>query len=312
MTYDEIINWLLEGDVSVKYQTHRDLLGTKGKKIKELKSRIVKEGFGKHFMEKQNPSGHWGMRFYQPKWISTHYTLLDLRGVEIDPSDAISNTINIILAENKSADGGINPARTILQSDVCVNGMFLNYACYFGVEQEKLKSIIDFIILQHMPDGGFNCQYNMGGAVHSSLHSTISVLEGITEYINQGYVYKANELVAIKLKAIEFMLQHRLYKSDRTGKIIRKSFIMLSYPSRWYYDILRALDYLRYANIPYDPRMQDAIDIIIKKRSKDGTWKVQAKHAGEVHFDMEQTGAPSRWNTLRALRVLKYYGVEEI
>ncbi len=311
MNEKQIISWLLSGDVSIQYQTRRDLLKEDEKSLASLKSRIAKEGFGKRFMEKRSPNGHWGMRFYQPKWISTHYTLLDLRNIEIEPAESIKNIIAVILKENKSIDGGINLARTIMQSDVCVNGMFLNYASYFGAKEEKLKSIIDYIILQHMPDGGFNCQYNMNGAVHSSLHSTISVLEGITEYLNQGYDYRAEELCAIKPKAIEFIFQHRLYKSDKTGAIIRKSFTMLSYPPRWYYDILRALDYFRYENVPYDARMRDALDLLVKKRNKDGTWNVQAKHPGKVHFDMEQTGAPSRWNTLRALRVLNFYNEEK-
>jgi len=102
-------------------------------------------------------------------------------------------------------------------------------------------------------------------------------------------------------------LQHRLYRSHKTGAIFDKKMLMLSYPSRWKYDILRALDYLRNAGVKYDPRMQDALEILIKKRRSDGSWPVQAKHPGQTHFDMEETGASSRWNTLRALRVLKCF-----
>ena len=307
MTYGEIINWLLEGDISIEYQTRRDLLDEDEKKCVALRKRIAEEGFGKRFMEAQNPNGHWGMRFYQPKWISTHYTLLDLRLIEINTTLSITKIINVIINENKGTDGGINPGAALAQSDVCINGMFINYACFFGVDENALRPVVDCVISQQMPDGGFNCMSNRSGAVHSSLHSTLSVLEGITEYLKQGYTYRAEELAEIIPQAVEFMLAHRLYKSDKTGKIIKKSFTMLSYPARWYYDILRALDYLRYAQIPYDPRMRDALDLLTKKRNKDGTWNVQAKHPGQVHFDMEQTGAPSRWNTLRALRVLKYY-----
>lgn len=310
MNNHEIINWLLDGDVSVQYQVHRDLLHSDNNTLTNLKSRIDKECFGKRFLDAQNDNGHWGMRFYQPKWTSTHYTLLDLRHVEINTTPSITKIINIILEENKGTDGGINPAVEVVQSDVCINGMFLYYACYFGVDEKALYSIIDFIISQQMQDGGFNCMSNRSGAIHSSLHSTISLLEGIAEYCTQGYSYRAKELIHIEKQAIEFMLQHKLYKSDKTGNIIRKSFTMLSYPPRWYYDILRALDYLAKRKIPYNVRMQDALDILISKRNKDGIWKVQAKHPGQVHFDMEQTGKPSRWNTLRALRVLNYYSKE--
>ena len=106
-------------------------------------------------------------------------------------------------------------------------------------------------------------------------------------------------------------MQHRLYKSDRTGKIIHPRFLMLSYPTRWFYDILRSLDYFRDADVGYDPRMQDALDVLTTKRRKDGAWPLQAKHPGQTHFDMENPGQPSRWNTLRSLRVLKHFGVGE-
>jgi len=173
-----------------------------------------------------------------------------------------------------------------------------------------LKSVVDCLIEHQMTDGGFNCRINRSGAVHSSLHTTISVLEGFLEYKKNSYSYRIAELEKIAAEAREFILMHRLYKSDKTGEIIHKRFTMLSYPSRWYYDILRALVYFQDAGVDYDPRMQDAVDVLMKKRrKKDGTFPVQAKHTGKVHFDMEKTGGPSRWNTLRVLRVLKHFGI---
>ena len=170
-----------------------------------------------------------------------------------------------------------------------------------------LESIIDCLIDAHMHDGGFNCQFNRKGAVHSSLHSTISVLEGLLEYKRGGYTYRQAELERIVAEAEAFILLHHLFRSDHTGEVIDKRFLMLSYPSRWRYDILRALDYFRDARRPYDVRMQDAIDVLHKKRRKDGRWPVQARHPGQTHFEMEQTGQSSRWNTLRALRVLRHF-----
>ena len=186
--------------------------------------------------------------------------------------------------------------------------MFLNYACYFGAREDDLESVVDFLLAEHMPDGGFNCESNRGGAVHSSLHTTISVLEGILEYATNGYTYRLAELQEAAGQARSFLLQHRLYRSDRTGEIIDKRMLMLSYPSRYRYDILRALDYFHFAGVDYDPRMQDALDVLMKKRRQDGAWPVQARHAGQTHFDMEKTGGPSRWNTLRAMRVLRHFG----
>ena len=185
--------------------------------------------------------------------------------------------------------------------------MFLNYGCYFGTDEEKLRSVVDFIISQQLADGGFNCRLNRSGARHSSMHSTISVLEGIREYIVAGYAFRAEELKRIEGEAQEFLLRHRLFKSDHTGAVIHPSFLKLVYPPRWRYDILRALDYFQSVGYPYDERLQDALDILKEKRLSDGRWKTQAHHPGEVHFQMEQAGKPSRWNTLRCLRVLEYY-----
>ena len=220
----------------------------------------------------------------------------------------------ILLKYNmKTNDGGIMPNPKIwTYSDVCINGMDLFVMCYFKVNIDELKSIIDFIITQPLSDGGFNCLYNYPkyGAKHSSLHSTISLIEGLNEYINNGYKYRVKELIEIRSKAIEFVLVHRLYKSDKTGEVIKKSFTMLSYPPRWKYDILRAFEAIMNARIEYDERMNDALELIIQKKRKDGTWPVQNKHQGKVHFDMEPIGKSSRWNTLRILRVLKYYKPE--
>jgi hypothetical protein len=273
----------------------------------ELQQKISTEGWGKKFLEKQGENGHWGLSFYQPKWISTHYTLLDLRYLEISPSiSKITGIIESIIKKNINTDGGINAGKTVIHSDVCINGMFLNYASYFKIDEEKLHSIVDFLISQQMQDGGFNCRSNREGAKHSSLHTTLSVIEGINEYRRNGYKYRLQELNQAEAESIEFMLQHQLFMSDKTGKIIDPRFTRLSYPPRWRFDILKALDYFQLAKIKYDKRMQPAIDVLLKKQKKDEKWPLQGKHAGIVHFDMEKPGQPSRWNTLRALRVLNW------
>ena len=300
---NKVLRWLLEGDVSINYQVYRDLLDDERP---SLRKRIEEEGWGARFLSLRKKDGHWGQGFYRPKWTSTHYTLLDLKNLATPPDNIkVRETISIILSEDKGQDGGVNPSKTIKDSDVCINGMFLNYASYFGAPQEDIKSIIDFLIGVQMKDGGFNCESNRKGAVHSSLHSTISVLEGINEYKRNNYRYRINELTKIEPEAVEFILQHRLYRSDHTGKTIDKRMLLLSYPSRWRYDIIRALDYFQYADVDYDPRMRDALEVLVKKRRRSGRWPLQGRHAGKTHFEMEALGEDSRWNTLRALRVLK-------
>jgi hypothetical protein len=302
MVNQSIIEWLLEGDVSIQYQVYRDLLE---QQRPDLKVRISLEGWGARFLSLRKDNGHWGMKFYQPKWTSTHYTLLDLRNLCIDEYNPTTrDTVNKIIEERTFTPKKPTP----LASDICLNGMFLNYASYFKTNIDDLRPIVDYILSQHMADGGFNCAF-IHGATHASVHSTLSVMEGIQEYTQNGYTYRLDELKNAELRAREFLLEHRLYKSHRTGNIMDKKMLLLSYPSRWRYDILKALDYFRYAKAPYDPCMSDALEVLCHKRRSDEKWPLQAKHPGAVHFDMETAGEPSRWNTLRALRVLKHFNV---
>jgi hypothetical protein len=309
MSKEQIIHWLLEGDVSIQYQVYRDLLGVEKK---DLQERIAKEGWGQKFLSNRNSNGHWGDRFYQPKWISTHYTLLDLRNLYLSKNNkVVQETIELVLQDRKADDGGIPLGPSTLEhSDVCVNGMFLNYASYFNTHEKKLHSIVDSILNEIMPDGGFNCRTTRGGAKHSSLHSTLSVLEGFTEFQKAGYSYRKDKIQSAIESSIEFILLHQLFLSDRTGQIINKDFLKFTYPCRWKYDILRAMDYFQYAGIEWDNRMNAALKVLHQKRNKEGAWKVQAAYPGQVHFNMEKAGKPSRWNTLRALRVLNHFDRE--
>ncbi len=305
MNDGQIIDWLLSGDVSVQYQTYRDLLAVERP---DLQQRILAEGWGKQFLDRRNASGSWGDKFYFPKWTSTHYTLLDIRNLCPDPDAAgIRTTITTIGRSTKNDDGGIALSGETKYSDVCVNGIFLNYASYFSVEEATLTSLVDMLLRERMPDGGFNCRSNRSGAVHSSLHSTLSVLEGFVEYEKNGYQYRIDEIRQAITSSLEFMLLHQLFRSDHTGAVIDKRFLQLSYPARWRYDILRALDLMCYAAVNWNPNIKPAMDVILQKQNRDGTWNVQARHPGQIHFEMEKAGKPSRWNTLRALRVLRRY-----
>ena len=217
--------------------------------------RIAKEGWGARFIACRNADGSWGERFYQPKWISSHYTLLDLRTLELDPDNKLVRaSIKKILTEEKKPDGGLGPARSIPVSDVCVNGMFLNYACYFGAPEPDLTSVVDFILAQRMEDGGFNCLKNTSGARHSSLHPTLSVAEGIREYEANGYSYRLEELKQAAAASREFMLRHRLYRSQHSGETISPQFLRLAFPPRWKFNILRALDQAGTSAIHDQPR----------------------------------------------------------
>jgi hypothetical protein len=305
------IAWLLQGDVSIQYQVRRDLLGEDPAALETLQRRIAAEGWGARFLSLQRPDGHWGRGYYQPKWTSTHYTLLDIRNLE-PPSDlpTVRCVMEKALEEMTGPDGGIYFSPTFLRenrpSDVCINGTFLNMASYFRVTGMRLRELADLLLASRMGDCGWNCE-QWKGATHSSMHTTLSVLEGLTGFAGADPGYRAKEIAQAINAGAEFLLKHQLYKSHRTGRTINEQFLMLSYPSRWRYDILRALDWFAKTGRPCDSRLEPALEILARKRRADGTWPLQNKHPGAVHFDMEAAGGSSRWNTLRAARVLAAY-----
>jgi len=300
-----MLEWLLEGDPVIQYKVYRDLLHDESK-LKDLQNLMLKEGWVKAYLSERNEHGHWGNKFYHPKWTCSHYTLMDLCLFNAPTTPEIMATIHKIAEENKSPDGGVNPHTELQKSDVCINGMFLDYACYFGIEEEKLHSVVDFVISQAMTDGGFNCRLNRSGAKHSSVHTTIAMLEGIERYKSQGYTYRLKELLKLQSSSEEFLLNHHLFKSDKTGEVIHKSFTVFTYPWRWKYNVLRAMYYFANADRPYDKRMDDALELI-EAKSKKGKWPVRSKHPGQVHLVLEPSRTMSRMSTIMALFVLSKY-----
>ncbi len=299
------LDWLLSGDVSIRYQTRRDLMADDNP---TLRDRIAAEGWGKRILACRKADGGWGESYYQPKWTSTHYTLLDLKGLQIPPDTAdLNEFVEDLAARHVADDGGFGHQPDCKKSDVCVTGMFLNFGCYFGLSEAAARSFIDFLLPLQMEDGGFNCRSNRSGARHCSFHSTLSVLEGFLEYRRAGHRYRLAEVLAAEARAREVLLQHRLFRSDRTGRVIHPDFLKLPHPARWRYNVLRALDHFQEAEIAFDPRMEDALDAIDSRRRADGRWPRMAALPGKVHVVMEPPRGPGRWATLLALRVLAAY-----
>ena len=305
MNRPELIDWLLAGDVSVQFQTARDLLN---QDAPQLQSRISEEGDGAALLAARRENRHWGRGFYQPKWTSSHYTLLELRNLGLSQDNPVAReTMQLILSEEKGPDGGLNPSPDIKHSDTCINGMALNYAAYFGGDERQLISVIDFLLVQQLADGGFNCRLNRSGARHSSVHTTLSVLEGIDQYARSGYRYRADELRTVREAAVELLLRHRLYRSHHTGLPIDEEFTRLHHPARWHYDILRCLDAFAVGGVPYDERMEDALDVLERRRRSDGRWVAARAYPGATHLVAARAGQPHRWITLMVLRVLDTY-----
>ncbi len=303
-----LVEWLLEGDPSIQYQTKRDLLECLDREMTRMQTEIATHGWGKQLLDLRNPETRmWGNGVYSPKWVSTHYTLLQLKDMGIAPTNPIYNDSSKILLERLWPD---KTWKKEWSPDLCVIAMVNSICCYAKLQSPKIKECIDYLLEKEFSDGGWNCSWDRG-AERSSVHTTLTVLEAFRDYEGAGYTYRLEEIMEATPKGQEFLLRKGLFRSERTGEVIHKSMLMLSYPCRWKYDILRCLDYFRSVNKSYDNRMEEALQIIIKKQDRNGFWPVQQKYTGLVHFDMERTGGPSRWNTLRVLRVLKAYKPEE-
>jgi len=301
-----VIAWLLRGDVAVAYQATRDLRGDDNPALQE---RIAIEGDGAALLAARRSDGHWGRGFYQPKWTSTHYTLLELADLGLPrDNEPARSSVAMLLRTEKGPDGGLNPIGTGRKSDVCVNGIALGYCSWFGSSSESLASVVDCVLAQRMADGGFNCRFNRSGATHSSVHSSVNVIEGATRYLTVGHAYRAEDVQAARDTAAEFLVRHSMFRSHRTGTPIHPEMTRLHHPARWRYDVLRGLDALRAAGIGYDPRMSDAVDILRSRRRADGRWAANRAHPGQTHLRYPAAGEPNRWVSLIASRVLRAYG----
>ena len=303
---EAVLDWLLAGDSAVGYQTRRDLLG---KEDPALLARIATDGDTAAILAARGQNGHWGRGFYQPKWTSTHYTLLELANLGLPSTHpAARDSVEMLLREEKGPDGGLNPSRTLGLSDVCVNGMALNYCSHFDSPTDPLRSLVDFILEQRLADGGFNCRSNRSGATHSSVHTSLSVIEGCTAYLAAGHDHRADEVREARVTAIEFLLRHRLFRSHRTGEPIHVDMTRLHHPARWRFDVLRCLDALAAARLAYDARMDDGLELLRERQRPDGSWAANRGYAGETHVSYPRAGEPNRWVTLVALRVLRAFG----
>jgi hypothetical protein len=309
-----VIQWLLEGDPSIRWQVLRDLLGDGESAVDRERRKITHDGWGARLLAKQNAAGTWARGrssdgLYSPKWISTTYTMLLLRDFGLPPNAfAARRACKLLLDDGLQPDGGVSYgtwAKWTRRGETCITGMVLSILSYFHYADSRLDTLANHLLEQQMSDGGWNCR-RYQGATHSSVHTTISALEGLRFYALHCQ-QNVRELLAAQDRGREFLLLHRLFRSHRTGKIIQSEFTRFSFPPRWHYDILRALDYFQAVNAPRDPRLAEAIEIVHNSRLEDGRWPLQHTYRGKTYFELEHLGAPSRWNTLRALRVLRWW-----
>lgn len=299
-----VIDWLLEGDPSIRWQVERDLLKAPEAEWIATRRTIATEGWGKDLLDRQDPGGTWGGGLYQPKWTSTNYTLLLLRRLGLDRTDEAARRGCLRLLDDADwYEGGVSYWSSRKLAERCVNGMVLSSAAYFRINDLRADSIAGLLVAVQMADGGWNCE-DYRGAGHSSFHTTISVLEGLLEWKRATGSSQADDAIAL---GREFLLTHEMYKSHRTGAVINEAWTKAWFPPRWHYDVLRGLDHLRDSGAEPDLRAVDAVAVVQRAVRPDGRWPKGSQYTGTVHFTMEPGRVAGRWNTLRALRVLRWW-----
>jgi hypothetical protein len=308
---DKVSRWLLGGDPAIRWQVLRDVVGAAASPVERERQRVAREGWGARLLARQDPQGTWagGLSsdggLYSPKWISTTYTMLLLRDFGLPATNRQARkACPLLLDQGLQRDGGINYGWRG-RSETCITGMVLSILSYFEVDDDRLDTLAEYLLQQQMPDGGWNCMRDHG-ATHASVHTTISVLEGLRLY-ELHRRRKVGAVRAAQASGREFLLVHRLFRSHRTGAIIKPIFVRFSFPPRWHYDILRALDHFQAAGARRDHRLTEAMEIVRNKQRDDGRWPLENRYKGKAYFQLERLGAPSRWNTLRALRVLRWW-----
>lgn len=306
-----VVDWVLDSDPAIRWQALRDLAAAPARAVAAERARVATEGWGAQLLDLQGEDGQWeggalfpadrsALRGGQP-WTATEPTLTLLRVFGVDPrSERVGRAVAQVRdhcrwehAGQPFFDGEVEP---------CINGRTVALGVYFG---QTVDGIVARLVAEQLEDGGWNCEAE-NGSVRSSFDTTINVLEGLLAH--ERATGGSADSVAARRRGEEYLLERRLLRRKSTGEVVNPAWLQFSFPTRWHYDALRALEYFREAGDPPDQRVEEAIRLLLSKRQPDGTWLLENTHPGKVHFALEEgDGRPSRWNTLRALRVLDWY-----
>lgn len=307
-------DWLLDSDPAIRWQVLRDLLHAPQEIVAAERARIATEGWGARLLALQGSDGQWaggacfpGNGFEcreneegQP-WVSTLPALQLLLDFGLDPNtDRMRRGIEKIKQNCRWEHAG----QTFFDGEVepCINGRTVALGVYFG---QDMQPLVNRLVGEQLEDGGWNCETEIG-SVRSSFATTINVLEGLLLY--EQKTGGTPQSIAARRRGEEYLLERKLLRRKSTGEIVKEAWLHFSFPVRWHYDALRALEYFRSVGGPPDPRLAEAIQLVRSKQQSDGTWLLENTHPGKIWFELEDgDGTPSRWNTLRALRVLRWY-----
>jgi hypothetical protein len=315
-----VLDWMLDSDPSIRWQALRDLVDAPPEVVAAERARVATEGWGARLLALQGEDGQWegGALFParrgdsddggrsgddegQP-WIATAYSLLLLRDLGVDPRcDQVRRAVALVRDNCRWEHAG----QPFFAGEVepCINGMTIVLGVYFD---QDVDGVVARLLGEPLEDGGWNCEAE-NGSLRSSFATTICVLEGLLAH--ERATGGSPESVAARRRAEEYLLERGLFRRRSTGEVVDPAWLQFSFPTRWHYDVLRALEYFRTAGDPPDPRMDEAMQLLRSRQRPDGTWPLENTHPGRVHFTLDEgDGRPSRWNTLRALRVLRWYG----
>jgi hypothetical protein len=306
-----VIDWLLDSDPAIRWQVLGDLTGASPDEVAAERARVEREGWGARLLALEGADGLWdggacfpasytGGESGQP-WTATMHSLQTLQILGLDPASEAARRAIALIAEHgrwehagqRYFDGEVEP---------CINGRTIETGAYYTVD---VAPLVDRILGERLADGGWNCEAE-NGSVHSSFDTTITVLDGLLEF--ERATGGSAAVREARRSGEEYLLERSLFRRKSTGEVVNPEYLDFAFPYYWHYDVLRALDYFRRSGAEPDSRMAEAVEIVRSKRQPDGRWLLDRIHPGRVHFALEgRTGEPSRWNALRALRVLDWW-----
>ena len=308
-----VVQWLLDSDPSIGWQVMQDLTRAPEDEVAAERARVATEGEGARLLALQGADGRWGGTAWNQGWNSTMHVLTLLRELGLDPASGQARRA-VGLVRDRVTWQGCGPeechGNPFFAGEVepCINGQVGAAGAYFG---QDVRGIVDRLLAEQLPDGGWNCETE-SGSTRSSFNTTICVLEALLEHELAFGV--GPEVTGARLRGQEYLLERRLFRRRSTGEVIERdrkggaAFTRFAFPAWWHYDVLRGLEYLRRAGVAPDERVAEAIDLVQSKRDGDGRWRLETRYPGEMPVEMDEgEGRPSRWNTLRALRVLDWY-----
>ena len=308
----DVLTWLLDSDPALRWQVLRDLAGAPAADFAAERARIATEGWGAQLLAARDPDGQWAGGACFPAgfnwdfsegqpWTSTLPVLALLRDFGIDPADPSVQAAIDLVERNCHWEYDGSPF-FVGEVEPCINGRIVMLGAYFG---RPVDALVERLLGEQLADGGWNCEAE-NGSVRSSFNSTICVLEGLLEYERSGGAVAVAEA---RVRGEEYLLARRLMYRLSTGEVVDEAWLRFAFPTQWHYDVLRGLEYFRAVGGDVEPRLEEALELVRRARSSDGTWALSQVHRGAVPLEVDDgLGAPSRWNTLRALRVLGWAG----